>query len=94
MKKNNYIKTFKLLLPYLWPEKRNDLKTRVSFAVVALVLAKIASVSTPLVLGSAVNSLTELSSGINLFMLVPIALVVSYGIVKVIAFTFVEIRDA
>ncbi|MDC0449795.1 ABC transporter ATP-binding protein/permease [Pelagibacteraceae bacterium] len=94
MKKNKYIKTFKLLLPYLWPEKRRDLKTRVSFAVVALVLAKIASVSTPLVLGSAVNSLTELSSGINLFMLIPIALVVGYGVTKVIAFTFVEIRDA
>ena len=94
MKNIKYIKTFKLLLPYLWPEKRKDLKTRVSFAVVALVLAKIASVSTPLVLGSAVNSLTKLSSGINLFMLIPIALVIGYGVTKVIAFTFVEIRDA
>ena len=94
MKKGKYIKTFKLLLPYLWPKKRKDLRIRVSFAVVALVFAKIASVSTPLVLGSAVNSLTELSSGINLFMLVPIALVVGYGVTRVIAFTFVEIRDA
>jgi ABC-type transport system involved in Fe-S cluster assembly fused permease/ATPase subunit len=94
VKKGKYIKTFKLLLPYLWPKKRKDLRIRVSFAVVSLVLAKIASVSTPLVLGSAVNSLTELSSGINLFMLVPIALVVGYGVTRVIAFTFVEIRDA
>ncbi|MDC0435714.1 ABC transporter ATP-binding protein/permease, partial [Pelagibacteraceae bacterium] len=87
-------KTFKLLIPYLWPDKRKDLKLRVSFAVVALVLAKIASVSTPLVLGASVNSLTEVSSGINLFMLVPIALVVGYGVTKIIAFAFVEIRDA
>ena len=94
MNKYKYIKTFKLLLPFLWPEKRKDLKTRVSFAVIALILAKIASVSTPLVLGSAVNSLTELSSGINLFMLVPIALVIGYGLTKVIALSFVEIRDA
>ena len=94
MKKGKYIKTFKLLLPYLWPKKRKDLRTRVSFAVVALVLAKIASVSTPLVLGSAVNSLTELSSGINLFMLVPIALIVGYGVTTIIAFTFVQVRDA
>ena len=94
MKKGKYIKTFKLLLPYLWPENRRDLKTRVSFAVVALVLAKIASVSTPLVLGGAVNSLTELSSGINLFMLVPIALIVGYGVTTIIAFTFVQVRDA
>jgi ABC-type transport system involved in Fe-S cluster assembly fused permease/ATPase subunit len=94
MNQSRYIKTFKLLLPFLWPKKRKDLKTRVSFAVIALILAKIASVSTPLVLGSAVNSLTELRSGINLFMLVPVALVVGYGVTKVIAFTFVEIRDA
>jgi ABC-type transport system involved in Fe-S cluster assembly fused permease/ATPase subunit len=94
MNQYKYIKTFKLLLPFLWPEKRKDLKTRVSFAVIALILAKIASVSTPLILGSAVNSLTELSSGINLFMLVPIALVIGYGLTKVIALSFVEIRDA
>jgi len=94
VEKGKYIKTFKLLIPYLWPKKRKDLRTRVSFAVVALVLAKIASVSTPLVLGGAVNSLTELSSGVNLFMLVPIALIVGYGVTTIIAFTFVQVRDA
>ena len=94
MKQGKYIKTFKLLLPYLWPEKRGDLKTRVSFAVVALIFAKIASVTTPLVLGGAVNSLTELSSGINLFMLVPVALIAGYGVTRIIAFTFVQVRDA
>ena len=94
MKQKKYITTFKLLLPYLWPEKRKDLKVRVSFAVLALVLSKIASVSTPLVLGSAVNSLTELSSGINLLMLAPVALIVAYGAAKIISFTFVAVRDA
>jgi ATP-binding cassette, subfamily B, heavy metal transporter len=94
MKQEKYFKTFKLLLPYLWPEKRKDLKVRVSFAVVALVFAKIASVGTPLVLGGAVNSLTELSSGINLLMLAPIALIIAYGAVKIISFTFVAVRDA
>jgi len=94
MQDKKYIKIFKLLLPYLWPKKRNDLKTRVSFAVVALVLAKIASVSTPLVLGGAVNSLTELSAGVNLFMLVPVALIVCYGVARIISFTFVAVRDA
>jgi len=94
MKQGKYIKTFKLLLPYLWPKKRGDLKTRVSFAVIALVLAKIANVTTPLILGASVNSLTELSSGINLFMLVPVALIVGYGIARIITFAFVEVRDA
>ena len=94
MKQGKYIKTFKLLLPYLWPKKRGDLKTRVSFAVIALVLAKIANVTAPLLLGASVNSLTELSSGINLFMLVPVALIIGYGIARIITFAFVEIRDA
>jgi ABC-type transport system involved in Fe-S cluster assembly fused permease/ATPase subunit len=94
MEQGKYIKTFKLLLPYLWPKKRRDLKTRVSFAVIALVLAKITSVTVPLVLGASVNSLTELSSGINLFMLVPVALIVGYGIAKIITFALVEVRDA
>ena len=94
MEDKKYIKTFKLLLPYLWPKKRSDLRTRVSFAVVALVLAKIASVSTPLVLGGAVNSLTKLSAGINLFMLVPVALIIAYGVARIISFTFVAVRDA
>ena len=94
MQQGKYIKTFKLLLPYLWPDKRRYLKIRVSFAVIALVLAKVASVSTPLVLGASVNSLAELSSGINLFMLVPVALIVGYGVAKIISFAFVEVRDA
>ncbi len=94
MEQGKYIKTFKLLLPYLWPNTRKDLRLRVSFAVIALVLAKIASVVTPLVLGASVNSLTELSSGINLFMLVPVALIVGYGIARIISFTFSEVRDA
>jgi len=94
MEQGKYIKTFKLLLPYLWPKKRRDLKTRVSFAVIALILAKIANVTTPLILGASVNSLTELSSGINLFMLVPVALIVGYGIARIITFAFVEVRDA
>ena len=89
-----YIKTFKLLLPYLWPKEREDLKTRVIYAIIALVFAKIASVGTPLVLGKAVNSLSELSSGINLFMLAPVALIVAYGSARIISFTFVAIRDA
>jgi len=94
MQDQKYTKTFKLLLPYLWPKKRKDLRIRVSFAVVALIFAKIASVTTPLVLGGAVNSLTELSSGINLFMLVPVALIAGYGVTRIIAFTFVQVRDA
>jgi len=95
MKYNNtYFKTISLLFPFLWPAKRKDLRIRVIFAVICMILAKIASVYTPLILGKSVDSLNDLSNGINLLMLVPIALIISYGVARVISFMFGEMRDA
>ena len=93
-KQKTYLKTFKLLFPFLWPNKRSDLRKRVSLALICLILAKVASVYTPLILGRSVDSLTELSSGINLLMLIPIALIISYGIVRIASLTFEGMRDA
>ena len=93
-KQKTYLKTFNLLFPFLWPNKRSDLRKRVSLALVCLILAKVASVYTPLILGRSVDSLTELSSGINLLMLIPIALIISYGVVRIASLTFEGMRDA
>ncbi|MEL0103020.1 MAG: ABC transporter ATP-binding protein/permease [Gammaproteobacteria bacterium] len=95
MHKNSILfKTSKLLFPFLWPDNRKDLKFRVLLALFSMVLAKIASVYTPLILGNAVDSLTDLSSGINLLIYVPVALIISYGVVRIASFAFGEIRDA
>ncbi len=95
MKKNStFFNTFKLLLPYLWPKSRKDLRIRVVLAGLSMILAKVASVYTPLILGNAVDSLSDLSSGINVFLYVPIAIIISYGIVRIASFAFNEIRDA
>ena len=95
MNKNSTIfNTFKLLLPFIWPRSRKDLKIRVVFAGLSMILAKVASVYTPLILGNAVDSLNELSSGINLLLYVPIAIIISYGLVRIASFAFNEIRDA
>ena len=93
-KQKTYLKTFKLLFPFLWPNKRSDLRKRVSLALICLILAKVASVYTPLILGKSVDSLTELSSGINLLMLIPIALIISYGVARIASLTFEGMRDA
>ena len=93
-KQKTYLKTFNLLFPFLWPNKRSDLRKRVSLALICLILAKVASVYTPLILGRSVDSLTELSSGVNLLMLIPIALIISYGVVRIASLTFEGIRDA
>ncbi len=95
MNKNSTIfNTFKLLLPFIWPRSRKDLKIRVVFAGLSMILAKVASIYTPLILGNAVDSLNELSSGINLLLYVPIAIIISYGLVRIASFAFNEIRDA
>jgi len=91
---NILIKTSKLLFPFLWPNNRKDLRIRVIFALLSMILAKVASVYTPLILGDAVDSLTDLSSGINLLLYVPIAIIISYGFVRIASFAFNEIRDA
>ena len=93
-KNSALIKTCKLLFPFLWPHNRKDLKLRVILASFSMVLAKIASVYTPLILGNAVDSLSDLSSGINLLLYIPIAIIISYGLVRVASFAFNEIRDA
>jgi ATP-binding cassette subfamily B protein len=51
-------------------------------------------VGTPPILGYAVDSLTELSQGINIYMLIPLALIISYGVARVAALAFGELRNA
>jgi len=92
--KNTYLKTISLLFPFLWPAERKDLRLRVIIAFICMILAKVASVFTPLILGRSVDSLNDLSDGINLLMIIPIALIISYGIARVAAFMFGEMRDA
>ena len=91
---NTSLKTFQLLLPYLWPKKRRDLKLRVMFALFFLVLAKVANVFTPLILGKSVDSLNALSGGKNILIMVPLALIVAYGVARLATLAFGEIRDA
>ena len=93
-KNSTTFNTSKLLFPFLWPRNKKDLRIRVVFAGLSMILAKVASVYTPLILGNAVDSLNDLSSGINLLLFVPIAIIISYGAVRIASFAFNEIRDA
>ncbi|MDG2268342.1 MAG: ABC transporter ATP-binding protein/permease [Alphaproteobacteria bacterium] len=95
MKTNNpYLKIGGLLTPFLWPENRKDLRVRVVVSIICMILAKVASVYTPLILGKSVDSLNDLSNGINLYILMPIALIISYGFARVASLLFGEMRDA
>ena len=86
--------TINLLIPFLWPKNNKSIKRRVILAVLCLLVAKVASLVTPPILGYAVDSLTDISDGINMFILIPLALIVSYGFVRISSTFFGELRNA
>ena len=94
MKQSTLQQTINLLVPFLWPKNKKSMKARVVIAVICLLLAKAANIGTPPILGYAVDSLTELSEGINVYMLIPLALIISYGIALIAALGFGELRNA
>ena len=94
MSQSTLQRTVSLFVPFLWPQNKNSMKFRVIAAVICLLLAKAANIGTPPILGYAVDSLTELSQGLNVYMLIPLALIISYGIARVAALAFGELRNA
>ncbi len=78
-------KTIRSLLPYLW-----EFKGRVSLALLLLIMAKLASVSVPLVLKEIVDALDQPPD----ILVLPVLLVVSYGVLRFCSTLFGEIRDA
>ncbi len=81
----NNLKTIAALLPYLW-----EFKVRVVLALSLLVLAKLANVSVPLVLKEIVDVLDQPRA----MLILPVFLLVSYGILRLCSTLFGELRDA
>jgi len=85
-KKRNDLKTLGTLIPYLWEHR-----TRVIIAVAFLILAKVAIVYTPILLKEIIDSL---DASLNTVLLLPVSLVVAYGLISIISVVFGELRDA
>lgn len=85
----------KSLLPFAWPEGRFDLRLRVVLAFAALILAKIVTVSVPFAYKGAVNALDALygQSEIVVLGLVPIMLIIAYGMGRIMMIAFNALRD-
>jgi ATP-binding cassette, subfamily B, heavy metal transporter len=81
----NDLKTIRTLLPYLW-----EFKGRVILALSLLILAKLANVSVPLVLKEIVDALDQSRA----MLVLPVFLVLSYGILRLCSTLFGELRDA
>ncbi len=83
--------TLRSLLPYLWPRDSLGARVRVTAAFVLLLAAKGATVLVPLVFARAVDALAPRGSEA---VVVPLALVVGYGVLRVCSSGFAELRDA
>ena len=88
--------TLMAVLPYLWPQGRNDLKVRVVVAFLALVLAKVITVITPFAFKYAVDALTALEGHVGsvaAIAAVPAGMILAYGIGRIMMIVLAQIRD-
>jgi len=76
----------KMLLPYIM-----EFKVRIGFALLCLVLTKVASVYLPFILKDIVDLLDQQQE--NRVYLVPFGLVAAYGVIRLSIVLFAEIRD-
>ena len=76
------------LLPYLWAYR-----WRVGLALTCLVAAKFANVGVPLVLKRIVDALDVKSGDARAALVVPVALLVAYGLLRVGVTLFTELRE-
>ncbi|MFK7793268.1 MAG: ABC transporter ATP-binding protein/permease [Devosiaceae bacterium] len=89
--------TLKVLFPYIWPHDRPDLKMRIYIALAILVLAKFITVLVPYSYKWLTDSLTgELGapSSIPAWLIVPMMLVIAYGVGRLLMVGFNELRNA
>lgn len=84
--------TFRSVLPLLWPEGRRDLRTRVVLAFLAMIGAKVFTVYAPFFFRDAVDALTGQDPAVS-FVVVPVALVASYGLARVMMIALAQLRD-
>ncbi len=90
-RKSNEWRAIATLLPYLWPRGALELRGRVVVAMVLLVGAKLTNVYIPIIYKQAVDILTGAAGAI---VALPVGLLVAYGLARMFAVAFGEMRDA
>ena len=85
------LRTVAALLPYLWPKGDRNSRVRLLVAALLLILAKIATVYVPVVYSRAVDALSPQGAAI---IVIPAALIIAYGLLRIASSGFAELRDA
>ena len=80
--------TLSRLLPYLW-----QYKWRVGFALAFMVGAKMANVGVPLLLKELVDAMTIKPGSVEALLVVPLGLIVAYGLLRLSTTVFTELRE-
>src|SRR6201991_2447901 len=88
------------LWPYIWPSDRSDLKMRVVWSMVLLLIAKLATLSVPFTFKWAIDALTgansapiEASNWVFWLIASPLLLTIGYGGVRVMMALLTQWRD-
>ncbi len=93
---SNGLRTIRKVGPYLWPKDNPKVRWRVSLAIAALLLAKLATVVTPIFFKEAVDGLApEAGADQTMFLLLggAIGVTVAYGVLRFAAVGFNQLRD-
>ena len=85
--------TIRSLAPYLWPSGDPGARIRVVIAMAFLIASKVATVYVPIVYARAVDRLSQ-HGGVAAVLAVPVGLIVAYGLLRLAAAGFGELRDA
>jgi ATP-binding cassette, subfamily B, heavy metal transporter len=80
--------TLKRLLPYLL-----EYKWRVAAALAFMVMAKVANVGVPVLLKELVDSLTIKPGSVQAMLVVPLGLLIAYGLLRLSTSLFTELRE-
>ncbi|PBB87628.1 MULTISPECIES: ABC transporter ATP-binding protein/permease [unclassified Mesorhizobium] len=89
--------TLRNLWPYMWPAERADLRARVTWATLLLVVAKVTLVAGPYFFKWATDALAHAAKTpppLPAFLLAPVMLVIAYNVLRLLQLGFNQLRDA
>lgn len=94
---SNPMQTLINLWPYMWPQGRPDLKMRVVWATIFLIVAKLVLIAVPYFFKwatDALNGKLDMAGLVPVFLLGAVALVIAYNFTRLVQVGLNQLRDA
>ena len=95
--RTGHLTVLRELAPYIWPAGRPDLRLRVVFALIALILAKAVTLAVPIAYKAIVDILSGAATGKEITAIglaaSPVFLIIAYGVGRVMMVLFAQFRD-